>query len=499
MKKILTIFGTSLIAQIITLVYGLVLPREILAKYGSEVNGLIQSITQFLGLISFLELGIGQVVQSALYKPLADRDYRKISCILASGKKFYRRIALALVLYVGMLICVYPVVAHYSFSRFYIITLIAILSISMFAQYYFGIVYEQLLHADQRSYLIYIMQVITNVVSLLVCVWMIRCNATIHTLKLVTSGIFLAKPLVYRMYIRRNYCIISNVTYAEEPIKQKWNGTAQHFSSVVLSGTDNIVLTLFSTLQNVSVYSVYYMVVSSIQRFYYTATVGIQAAAGRVWAKRDHDDIKRFFSIIESSLHGITVFLFCCTAILIIPFVQIYTNGLTDINYIHPDFAYLLIFAYGIFCLRTPYNIWILAAGHFKQTQRCHITAATMNLLISIFAVSRWGLVGIAIGTLIAMCYQTIWMMIYTTNKLIKCSAFHLLKQWIADIAAVLLICVATSGIVLQEVSYLRWFLMAVKVAVIAAVCTAAVFCAFYPKQIGRLIKKCSAKTSNQK
>ena len=41
--------------------------------------------------------------------------------------------------------------------------------------------------------------------------------------------------------------------YEKEPIQQKWNGIAQHVAAVVIGGTDTVVLTLFSTLQNVSI------------------------------------------------------------------------------------------------------------------------------------------------------------------------------------------------------------------------------------------------------
>ena len=57
---------TALIYQIVNIIYGLILPNLYLTHYGSEVNGLVSSIAQYLGLISFCELGIGAVVQSAL-------------------------------------------------------------------------------------------------------------------------------------------------------------------------------------------------------------------------------------------------------------------------------------------------------------------------------------------------------------------------------------------------------------------------------------------------
>lgn len=489
MKKILSNGSTAVIAQFISIVCGFVLPRLILEQYGSEINGLIQSIKQFLGIITFLDMGVGQVVRSSLYGPLATKDHKQISQIMVSGRQYYRTIAYILLGYVVILFVCYPILVQNNFGWLYTATLIAVMAVSSFAQYYFGIINEQLLHADQKSYIIYIIQILTNLINLIVCVWMIHIGATIHMVKLTTSCVFIIKPLVYSAYIQRHYQIDTQIVCTEDAIKQKWNGVAQHLSAFVLDGTDNIVLTFFSTLSNVSIYSVYYMIIGSIQIFFQTATVGLQSAAGALWARQDQEGIKKMFSTVEFGLHSVTVFLFCCTGILIVPFVKVYTNGLTDANYVQPLFAAVLVFAYGIRCLRTPYNIWILAAGHFKQTQRCHITAAVMNLIISILAVSRWGLVGIAVGTLIAMCYQTVWMAVYTVRNLIKCTSRHILKQCFADLAEVTLIFVATSWITLGEITYMGWFSMAIKVALIALVCISFTSMLFYRKKTIQLLK----------
>ena len=69
---------TSLAYQIIAIICGFILPRQILNAFGSDVNGLVNSITQFLQFIGFLELGVGAVVESSLYKPLADHDNKTI-------------------------------------------------------------------------------------------------------------------------------------------------------------------------------------------------------------------------------------------------------------------------------------------------------------------------------------------------------------------------------------------------------------------------------------
>ena len=103
------------------------------------------------------------------------------------------------------------------------------------------------------------------------------------------------------------------------------------------------------------------------------------------------DNLKKYFEWIEWSIHTGVVFIFGCTLFLIVPFVQVYTEGITDANYVVPSFAILLTVANAMHCLRLPYNIMILAAGHYKQTQCNYIIATIMNIVLSIMMVQIWG------------------------------------------------------------------------------------------------------------
>ena len=112
-KRLILNTCSSLIFQVITIVCGFILPRLILEAFGSAVNGLVNSITQFLAIISFLELGVGAVIQSSLYKPLSKKDDVQISKVVVSGQKFFSRLAKILLIYVILLNCI---IWNYYFS-----------------------------------------------------------------------------------------------------------------------------------------------------------------------------------------------------------------------------------------------------------------------------------------------------------------------------------------------------------------------------------------------
>ncbi len=483
-KKLALNTITSLALQIASVICGFILPRLILDSFGSDVNGLVNSITQFLGVITLLDLGVGAVVQSALYKPLADNDTDMISKIYVSANKFFRRLAEILLVYVVLLMIFYPMLVNKSFGHMYTALLIAAICISSFAQYYFGIVNSLLLNADQRGYIQYVAQIITLILNTFACYIIIKLGASIQIVKLTTSLIFLLRPLFLVFYVKKHYSIDKKITYTEEPIKQKWNGMAQHFAAYVLSGTDNIVLTLFSTLSNVSIYSVYYMAIAGVRSALLSITNGFQSLIGEMLAKKETMKLNAFFGFVEWFLHTGTTLVFGCTGVLIVDFVRVYTYGINDADYIQPLFAVLITIANAGHCLRLPYNILILAAGHYKQTQSNYIIAMILNIVVSIATVKMWGLVGVAIGTLIAMAYQTVWMAKYDSKNIICWPFKNFLKQCGVDAITVIIASLATFKIPMLSVSYVSWFLLAIEVFGIWLIISIVINTIFYRERV---------------
>lgn len=487
-KRLLYNTISSLVFQLTTIICGFILPRLILGAFGSNVNGLVNSITQFLGIISFLELGVGAVVQSALYKPLAENRQNDVSKIISSANKFFRRIAQILTVYVIALVIFYPMLAAKEYGFGYTATLIIAISISSFAQYYFGIVNRLLLTADQKGYVQYTAQTIAVIGNTIACYLLIMLGCGIQVVKLTTSIIYLIQPFAIYLYVRKHYQIDTKIKYDQEPIPQKWNGIAQHVAAVILDGTDTVVLTLFATLADVSIYSVYFLVVKGVKQLFLSMTNGITSLIGELWARQELTELKKTFGWTEWVIHTGTTFVFGVTAVLIVPFVRVYTLGVDDANYIQPLFAALIVAANAVHCLRLPYNIMILAAGHYKQTQNNYIIAAAINIVVSVLAVKAWGLIGVAIGTLLAMGYQTVWMAWYDSKNLILWPVANFLKQITVDIITVILCFIVSRVFTMMTISYFGWIINAIEVAVVWLVIMVIINLIFYRDKVLKLV-----------
>ena len=102
-KKAVMNIVFSLLLQIITIFCSFILPKLIISAYGSNVNGLVASITQFLAFITLLESGFGPVIKSMLYKPIANKNKDEIARILKASERIFRVISFIFILYICIL------------------------------------------------------------------------------------------------------------------------------------------------------------------------------------------------------------------------------------------------------------------------------------------------------------------------------------------------------------------------------------------------------------
>ena len=487
-KKLFINMGAGIIKQVVTVVCGFILPRYMLIYYGSAVNGLVSSVAHYLSFISLLDMGVGAVVQANLYKPLAEKNSSHISRIVKSSERFFRRLGYIFIAYIIVLCFIYPIFVNKEFGTWFTVSLILIISISTLAQYLFGMTYQLLLNADQKSYIHLFLVIGTVILNTVLSVFLMRLGCSIQIVKLVSASVFVLRPILQMAYVHRNYDIDSKIKIEGEPIKQKWNGFSQHVAAVVCRNIDVVVLTLFSTLENVSIYSVYYNVTSGVEQIIMTAATGLESLFGNMLANNETGKLLKAFSAIEWGIHTAVTLIFTIAGITIVPFISVYTKGVSDANYIAPLFGALMVLAYGVQCLRVPYFRVIKAAGHFKQTQNGAYISALLNIVITVALVFKFGLIGAAIGTFVAMMYHTCYFVRYLQDNILNRSAKYFIRYLLADSLIAVVSYLITKGFSMSLLNYTGWVIYAIKVSVVVLVISSMVNLIAYRQQIFGLI-----------
>lgn len=277
-KKAIKNIIASLLQQAITIICGLILPRAIIKTYGSSVNGLVSSITQFLAYIVLLEAGIGPVIKSVLYKPIANNDKEQIEKILKSAQRFFNVISYIFIAYLCVLCLGYPRLVNNEFSTGYTVSLLLIISISTFAEYFFGMVYNLYLQADQKTYVTTNIQSATTILNTVLCIVLIKLGMSIQIVKLVSAFVFVLRPILQNLYVRKKYNINLRNVKEKYELKQKWDGLVQHIASVIHDNTDVTLLTILGETKEISVYSVYLLVLKGIKSLAQSLVNGVIAS-----------------------------------------------------------------------------------------------------------------------------------------------------------------------------------------------------------------------------
>lgn len=479
---------SSLLLQLVSTVCGIILPRLFITGYGSAVNGTISSVTQFLSFIVLFEAGVGGVVRAALYKPLSDNDNAKISSVIKAADIFFRKIALIFVAYTIVVAVVFPLIIDRSFDFYYTFTLVLIIAFSTFTQYYFGLSCQIILNADQRRYIYSLLQVFTVTLNTVVVVILIKSGASIHIVKLATALIYTIRPLVLRLYVKLHYHTDPHAIPDKSALDKKWDGFGHHTAFFLHSNTDVAVLTVAASLTNrltiadISVYTVYYTIVAGMKNLVSAVSSGIEAAFGNMIAKGETEALKKNFRLYEFISFALSTVTFTCVGILLVPFIRIYTSGVTDASYNQPLFAVIITLAEAVYCIRIPYNNVTLAAGHYHETRNGAFIEAGINIALSFILVFPLGLCGVAVATLVAMLFRTVQYAVYLSSNILHTNISVFIKRCIVSTvcAALSILAVKLIPFTFVKQDYFTWFVYALITFCITTVITAIINLIFY-------------------
>ncbi len=419
----------SLFEEVVSVICGFILPRLILTAFGSEYNGLTTSISHFLACAVLLRSGIGGATRAALYKPLAKHDQKEVNAIVKATDIFMKKIGLILAGMIVLFAVIYPLFVSDEFGWFFTFSLFLIIGASTFAESFFGITYLIVLQADQRLWVSTLLRTICIILNTVISAVLILNGASIHMVKLGSAFIYVIYPIFLGMYVRKRYNIDTHVQPDNKAIAQRWDAFWQQVAVFVMNNTDVVVLTIFTNMLEVSVYGVYNMVVNGLKRTVVAFSNSLEAAFGNMIAKNEQKTLRENVSIIENIMFSISTIVYTCAAVLILNFVSIYTNDVVDVDYIRPAFAYVVIIAQFFNGIRLTYQLVVQAAGHYKQTKKGALIEPALNIVLSVLFVFKFGLVGVAVGTLAATVFRTIQYSTYMSKYLVKRSNMIVLAR----------------------------------------------------------------------
>ncbi|MBO0454019.1 hypothetical protein [Candidatus Enterococcus murrayae] len=491
-KKIaLRNISTALIWQVATMISGLILPGLIINHYGSEINGVVVSITSFLSYITLLDSGMGGVVKAEIYSPLAQQDWKKVSAILVNARHFFRKIAYVFLVYSICLSVVFPKITDTSIDAKTLFFLTLILSLSLFAEYYSGLVNRLLILADKKHAFYNILQSMIVIMNLIVSMIMIYGHRSIVEMKLFSALVFLLNPFILSYYVRKKYEIDYHVKSETDFLKQKWDGLGHHIANMSRNTIDIFLLTIFFSAKEVSVYSVYMMILNILSKLLSIFINGSESFFGELLSTNQMERLKKYFSFYQF-WYTAAVFIFMTTTIEVITvFLEIYVRQAASRGYLNPSFMVLITVAQLVYFIRLPFMNLIFANGRYKETKRYAFVEVGINILCSAIFLRFWGMAGLALGTLLGSIYHLVKVIVFFERFYFKGLWRKQLLQFILYTIVGGLSIVIVSRFMIHTDQLHIWFVLALIVFIFNSLLFIALSFCFFPQDKKKLFNLC--------
>lgn len=484
---------SSLLLQVVNIIVGFVVPHALIGTYGSGVNGLVTSLTQFVSYIQLVEAGISSAAVFQLYVPLVRGDAEETSRVVSAARIFYYKSGAAFTALMLALACLYPVFVQVDgISSPGVFVLVLSLGATGFLDFFTLAKYRVLLTATQHNWAIQLATIAYRILYMAVVL-----AGTFAGISVVELFVIAILPIVVRTAILIVYAkqVYPEIDFSADSkglkLDQRWDAFFLQVLGAVQSGAPTIIATLvLGDLSLVSVFSVYMLVANGLQNAINSFSQGTQASFGDVIARGQLETLKRSFREFQALAYGVSGVACGVGIALIVPFVRLYTADIADVNYVYPLVGVLCMANVMLYHLKTPQGLLVIAAGKYRST-RVQTTLQTAILLIGSIALgTAFGMPGILAGMLLSNLYRDIDLMLYIPREVTKTEPVETLKFMLLAVAICVLVAVPYFVIQPPCAGWAAWALSAFVLALWGGLLTVALYRTFAYEQLAGLLSR---------
>lgn len=404
-------------------------------KLGTNIVGLISTLQNVIGFLNLAELGLVSAIAGVLYKPLFENNKNEIKDIISIYGYLYRIIGL-IILFASILVSFFlpylfkdkGVSLLYVFCGYF--TFVVVTLVSYFISYR-----QTLLSANQKEYIIIIY---TNIANILKVIFQILALYIFSNGFFVWLIIELFFGIIYGFLINRKVNKIYpwlNTSYSHgKNIRKKYKFIFKtikqviphNFGGYILTQTDNIFIFIYSSLNMVTIYTNYTLVLTKITYILTTAFKGVTASIGNLVS--EGSTIKSFMVFREFNalfyLLGGTIIITCFY--LINPFITLWIGD----NYILDRWIiYLLIYNTYIAIIRQPVNLFIGGFVLYRDVWS-PVLEGIIKISFSIILGFKYGILGIVLGSTISLTViMVLWKPYFLFTRGFKLNVYYYWKD----------------------------------------------------------------------
>ena len=452
--------------------------RYFVQYMGFETLGMMKLFTQLLAYLNIIEMGLGSASAFALYKPLAEKDYKNTSIIVNTIEDIYKKIAIILIILGVLCIPIIPFfmkISNFSNKIYFYWMLYVLNTVST----YLFIKYIILFTANQEFLYVRFIQTISRFLFQLLQIFCIikYHSFFVYIILLITDN--LIQWLFFKLHYRKRYSFIIKTKEKFNGIKNDIKNLFWHkIGGLVVFNTDLILISKFTSLEIVGIYASYQMIIQTLKTIIDILTNVLSPKIGNFIAKHNKIEIYESFKKFNIFYCFIATVFTYCMYVLINSFVTLWL-GKTML---------LSNFTIGLICFNLWVNLfrWILekfkeGAGFFDDI-KSPILESIINLIVSIILGLKMGLDGVIIGTItsniiVILIYKPILVFERCFDKDWKEYAKVYGNYFILTTISFMTLNFITEPFIKENISsWLEWIIYAIKISNISLIAITLIF-----------------------
>lgn len=124
------------------------------------------------------------------------------------------------------------------------------------------------------------------------------------------------------------------------------------------------------------------------------------------------------------------------------PFIKVYTRGVTDTNYYIPLVGILVVINGFLYNLKSPQAMLLIAGGLYKESRVQTTIQGLIMVVLGCLLGYFWKIEGIMVGCIISNLYRDIDLLFFIPKHVTHLPIWDSLKRWIQ-----MVVCAANKGI----------------------------------------------------
>lgn len=459
---------TGILLNILSGVIGLIVTRLIIINYGSDFNGINSTANQLINMLLVVEGGFTLAISVSLFKPISDNDTKLINGILSAAKRIFNKIGV-LFLIAGILISLlYSLIIKTNLSIEIAIFTFLMATTSSAFNLYFAMKYRIFLQTEQKEYILNTISIFTLILSQSLIILSIFMNGNMLSVRLfIMLGAILNSIIIIKISKKKYKFINFNITPQYSYIKGTKDVLIQKITSMLYSSVPIIIIAATISTTMASIYAVYNSVFLLLKNILYSFISAPRMGFGNLIAQRKKSYVYEVFLQYEMVVNNTLIWLLSIASILIIPFIKLYTSGVSGTSYLDWKLAVILILITFFEIVHVPSGNIINMSGNFRVAKIFQTIASIILVLLLFIGNYLYGFYGILVSILITSIILATFEIYYIHKIYFKKKIYKFLLSIFPQLLLLLGVITLEIKLLPQINNYIAFFLAAIIISII--------------------------------